>query len=304
MQRLMTILNKPPADIDEELATRCVNLAAAVIAWKFFTEFTETIRNEEKMILMAATKCAFNMAWNADALAGKLQVATFHFLHKEYVQALSILDSAVSATSVLCYPAWCSKLRFISVTNGTIQQSAEGPSSFKNVGVAFDVMFTKENIQHVPYAIQFECALLGEANINFALFHPLVYAFYLLFEVHCTFVDTRKRDEYILHLSNIVHSTEGGLERHHALNILGVCFQKMENLHEAFSRFSQSLKECQNKANAAVYHLVILAFQCLRDRRFDWGNILSLEGFNCHQNNNWEVSKRHVVIYRRDPGFQ
>lgn len=128
------------------------------------------------------------------------------------------------------------------------------------LSISYDVMFPKNVVQFVPEPIKYELFLLQfTKQLNFCVYHPVVYAFYLNFEI------TRKKNEQmpiqneiLRKLSSFIEDCNGGYERHRAYNILGYCYYVCGRINEALATFCLSMQEKCDSTNVAVYHLCII----------------------------------------------
>ncbi|CAC5424795.1 unnamed protein product [Mytilus coruscus] len=219
---------------------------------------------EEKDILFHKAKLAFHRGMDLDEFSGKLYLITFILLKGKIDTALSILVPIMYNTKPFVHSGLCSTryLQVLQFSNTKILYSDYFEDN-EEVSNCFDMSFPKNVVHFVPEPIKYELFLQQcTRQWEVCLYHPVVYAFYLMFEM------TRKKggknmvqNDILNKLSTFIEDCKGGLERHRAYNLLGFCYYKCGQIDEAVAVYCRSLQEKSDNTNVAVYHLCIILLE-------------------------------------------
>lgn len=204
-----------------------------------------------------------------DSLSGTLYLASIYLCQGKFSISNDLVLSVLRQDKNLVYPGWCSAKR-------TIHLTKEGHSKLEStihlIGTegrtfpAFDVIFSSDDANCVPYPIKFECILAQNDSDDFIVIHPCVYAYFLL----CLGQFCERRYELFANtleqLEQLVCQLGEGFHTYRALNLLGYCYSLRGNVNAALSCYSVSLKRTQSSPgvkNAAVYFICIILVKCL-----------------------------------------
>ena len=225
-------------------------------------EHDDTIRTnlkEKCRELLAAAR-------SLDDFFGILYLATFYFCTNQHILCQNAAKCVVPNTGRYMYTGWCSSNYGIEFAAGKTIFSPEVPVTGEEDEVihpAFDVVFTKADIDFVPYPIKFECALMPEYDDRFIVYHPCVYAQALMYLSLCSAEDTDASAEALEKLVHIVSNLGSIPQRFRALNLLGFCYSMKGDFGNAVACYIASLQATFSMdmvTNAAAYHLAVLAF--------------------------------------------
>ena len=123
-------------------------------------------------------------ASSLDDLSGILYLATFYLRTNCHILCQNAVKSAIPKTGRYLYTGRCSSNMGIEFEAGKIIFSPEVPVTGEEdevINPVFDVVFTKADIDFVPYPVKFECALMPDYGDRFIVYHPCVYAHALMY---------------------------------------------------------------------------------------------------------------------------
>ena len=200
-------------------------------------------------------------------LSGILYLATFYFYTNQHLLCQDAVKCAFPKTGRYLYTGRCSTNHGIEFEAGKIILSPEVPVTGEDDEVihpVFDVVFTKADIDFVPYPVKFECALIPEYGDRFFVYHPCVYAHTLLYLSLCSVRDMDAASETLENLAHIVGNLGVTPQRFRALNLLGFCYSMKGDFSNASCCYIASLQDTFSMrslvTNAAAFHLVLLLF--------------------------------------------
>ncbi|XP_045211214.2 uncharacterized protein LOC123562660 [Mercenaria mercenaria] len=198
-----------------------------------------------------------------DGMSGELYLATIYQFLGDYSMSTTIVNRVLDKHRYLIYSGWCSTYRSIHLTGDGLSKQVPGIKLQGEEGrthAAYDVIFSYKDVHCVPYPLKFECALAEFDSDDFIVMHPCIYANFLLCygQYASKNFSTFKNNLKILQMS--VDESKGGLERHHALNILAYCYLLNGNFVKAFEYFKESFQETEHSkvSNAAAFHIAII----------------------------------------------
>ena len=203
---------------------------------------------------------------NFDDLSGVLYLATFHLDSNKYRFCQDSVERAMPEVGRYLYTGRCSTNLGIEYEAGNIVLSREVPETGEEdeiIHPVFDVVFTKADINFVPYPVKFECALLPEYGDRFFVYHPCVYSHALLFLSLWFRKDMSAASKALEDLAHIVGKVGNSPQQFRALNLLGFCYSMNGNISNAIACYISSLQATSNMTlvtNAAAYHLAVLTF--------------------------------------------
>ena len=223
----------------------------------------------------------FTCSKDADAFAGKLYLASFYNACHRFEEALSIVKQICEKSDIvhigLSSRNTKQKLNKLLIVDtrpseeetqiGSTESKGSTPIlkyegtdiTLDNSIISFDVVFSEMDALYLPQAVQYECVLMGEkVNWYYCLFHPVVYATLLKFDILWKTGTPAEHINALEELEVIVQTTKGEVEWHRALNILGHCFLKVGRLRKAYKCFATSISLLSSAHNAAVYQMCIL----------------------------------------------
>ena len=241
----------------EESLTRKTSCFIAIhLGYRCLAEAETTTDEAKRLQLQEVASHLFIEGRFLDNAAGQLHMATYFYKRGEQYKAMeliSILDSKKE------------DLFFVGKSGRTLGKNYNAVAELDETNVAYDVVFTSEDVTCVPDAVKFECVLLGDKNNwNFCLFHPLVYAYCLLFQICFDRNNAKGCNVCIEKLANVLKIISESIERHRALNLLGFCLRKMGLFHEALDCFRKSVRLVPSVGNAATYHISILFVESMQ----------------------------------------
>ncbi|VDI43217.1 Hypothetical predicted protein [Mytilus galloprovincialis] len=236
--------------------------AGIQLGMMFYEDSIDDKAPEQINILLGAADLAFKMGTDLDEFSGKLYFATFALSNNKIDCALSILFPIMCNTKPFIYSGWCSKKKVLQFSNNEIHY-IDYDTIDEKVSNCNDIVFPKTVVHFVPEPIKYELFLQQcTKQWQFCLYHPVVYAFFLMFEI------TRKingpmivQNEILGKLSTFIEDCKGGYERHRAYNLLGSCYYKCGRKDEAIDIYCRSLQEQSDNKNVAIYHLCILLLE-------------------------------------------
>lgn len=205
-------------------------------------------------------------AGEIDDLSGVLYLATFYFCMGQFTLCQDAVNRGMPQVGRYLYTGRCSKNHGIEIEAGKLIFSPEVPVTGEDdeiIKPAFDIVFTKQDTEYVPYIVKFECALLPEIGDRFFVYHPCVYSYGLKYLTHTTKRDTDQANHSLECLAQVVRDLGITPQRFRALNLLGHCYALKGDLNNAISCFLESLQDTASMTgvtNAAAYHLVLLLF--------------------------------------------
>ncbi|KAK3100450.1 hypothetical protein FSP39_020082 [Pinctada imbricata] len=250
---------QPSCEIDPNFSRnvlKFINIRSAVILFNGVIKSAESAEKLEKLRLFLQKNI------DIDAMSGKLYLATFFYGTENVKGALTLIQEFLdSGPRSLIYAGVCSTHHGIEISNGNARSIGLPPDSrIKDdtdyLCTAHDVIFSKENVSFVPYALKLECIMERGVFV-----HPLVYMYYL---ASVSSTDT----SYIYSLKTAVDATKQTPYFYTHLNILGNCHYLHGNYKEAYECFRTSLAfTLKTKIkNAAIIYITILVFSILRSR--------------------------------------
>ncbi|CAG2214445.1 unnamed protein product [Mytilus edulis] len=222
------------------------------------TEKTQT----EIDIYLRHTHGLLKIGTDLDELSGKLYLVTFELLNNKIDTAWALLSLVMSNTKPFVYSGWCMEKNMVWVLKFLYSEIlvVNYDMVHNELLISYDVMFPKNVVNFVPEPIKYELFLLQcTKQSNFCVYHPVVYAFYLNFEIKRKKNEQMSiQNEILRKLSSFIEDCNGGYERHRAYNILGYCYYVCGRINEAFTTFCLSMQEKCDSTNVAVYHLCIV----------------------------------------------
>ena len=227
---------------------------------------TEITKDESKItVLNQYASLEFEEGAQLDNASGLLHLATYFYKRGEQYKAMQIISAFDSKKEELFFVGECSAKRKL---DGTYGNGYNAVAELNESNVAYDVIFTSEDVSCVPDAVKFECVLLGDRNNwNFCLFHPLVYGYSLLFQICFDRNNSKGCSVCTEELTNILKINVSSLERHRALNMLGYCLRKTGRFQEAIECFRESIQIMPSNGNAATYHLGVMFTNLIKEHK-------------------------------------
>ena len=239
---------------EEFIGRKTACYIAIQIGYRCLAE-TEITKDESKITkLNQVASLFFEEGAQLDNASGLLHLATYFYKRGEKYKAMQIISAFDSKKEELFFVGKCSAKWKL---DGTYGKGYNGFAELNESNVAYDVIFTSEDVSCVPDAVKFECVLLGNGN-NFCLFHPLVYGYSLLFQICFDRNNSKGCSVCTEELTNILKINVSSLERHRALNMLGYCLRKTGRFQEAIECFRESIQIMPSNGNAATYHLGVM----------------------------------------------
>ncbi|CAC5414226.1 unnamed protein product [Mytilus coruscus] len=156
----------------------------------FYEDSIDGKAPEEIDILVCAADQAFKMGTDLDEFSGKLYLVTFALLNNKTDIAMSVLFPIMCKTKPFIYSGWCSKkdIQVLQFLNNEIHY-IEYDNINEEVSNCYDIIFPKNVVHFVSEPIKYELFLQQcTKQWNFCLYHPVVYTFFLMFEI------TRKKN--------------------------------------------------------------------------------------------------------------
>ncbi|KAL3855478.1 hypothetical protein ACJMK2_014689 [Sinanodonta woodiana] len=227
----------------------------------------------EKQNLLKKAQTLLERGSCMDSMSAILHLATFHFSNGNCNTTSSLIENMLKFFNVKkpYYAGVMSKPYAIQIddigyakeTIWTLSYTGELTQS-----VAYDVIVSSRHISVMPYAIQFECILLKDRLIDVCLYHPIIYAFYMLSmskRLEGKYTESVKALQCLEKATHDFYAHVKGLQvpRHRALNLLGYCYFSIGEYARALHYYKRSLEDFSSPRNAAVYHLIIMAFVML-----------------------------------------
>ncbi|VDI22131.1 Hypothetical predicted protein [Mytilus galloprovincialis] len=219
---------------------------------------------EEKDILFHKANSAFKRGMELDEFSGKLYLVSFLLLNDKIDTALSILSSIMQHTKPFVYTGYCSTdiIHVLQFYKTEILYFDYYKDNLE-VSNCYDMIFPNDIVNFVPKPIKYELFLQQcTKEWHVCRYHPVVYAFYLMFEM------TRKKGGKIMEQNNIlnklsrfIEDCNGGVERHRAYNVLAFCYYTSGQIDAAIAAYCQSLQEKFDFKNVAFYHLCTILLE-------------------------------------------
>ena len=262
--------NNAPNDVDTAYLTNTRHFLNIRIGMGYYRRAIQAATDTSRSQLHSKCLEYFNAGMSLDILSRTLYLATFYYCVNDYSLCEKAVLQVVSKPGRYLYSGRCSALYGIEIEDGNILQTPDIPVTGEDdeiIKPVFDVVFSKEDVDFVPYAIKFDCALVPEYGERFFVFHPMVYAYGLLYFTHFMVGDIESAKKALKCLAKMVQDSGPTSQRYRALNLLGFCYSLNGELDNALSCYSSSLLDTAGMVgvrNAAVYHLAVLAFGVFR----------------------------------------
>ena len=207
-------------------------------------------------------------ASKVDDVSGLLYLATFYYCTNQLSLCMDTLVKAMPQTGRYLYTGRCSTQHGIEIEASKIKLSPEVPVTGTDdevINPVFDIVFTKQDIEFVPYAIKFECALIPDYDDRFFVYHPCVYLYGLQYFSNISVGDIQVADRTLECLKQIVRDLGNTPQRFRALNLLGICYALKGDFSNALTCYISSLQatytfNVTGLTNAAAYHVALLLF--------------------------------------------
>lgn len=211
--------------------------------------------------------CAFEKGKHFDELSGKLYSVTFALSNNNIEEARSILFPVTHHTKPFVYLGRSPKLthvyvfQFVKDKIKIHEYKSLKVGDFSNCN---EMVFPKYAVHFVPDPIKYELFLqIGRPKDLFCcVYHPVVYAYYLMFEI------TRKKNgikqeknEILDTLYEFIETYHGPLDLHRAYNLLGYCYYKYGQKNKAVAAYCKSIQNKPDNTNVGVYFLCIIVLE-------------------------------------------
>lgn len=230
----------------------------------FYEDSIDDKAPEEINILLSAAELAFKRGTDLDEFSGKLYLVTFSLLYNKVDIAMSVLFPIMCYTKPFIYSGWCSKkdIQVLQFLKNEIHY-IEFNNRYEEMSNCYDIIFPKNIVHFVSEPIKYELFLQQcTKQWNCCLYHPVVYAYFLMFEIERKIKGQMiVQNEILGKLSAFIEDCMGGYERHRAYNLLGFCYNKCGRKDEAIDIYCRSLQEQSDNTNVAIYHLCILLLE-------------------------------------------
>lgn len=214
----------------------------------------------------------FQKGKDFDDLSGTLYLVTFALFINDIEKAWSLLLPVLIRCKPFIYAGRSSgmSLEMLQFSNTFISFIPFELVRNEDPSYCYEIVFPKYFVNFAPEPIKYELYLqqcVNETSFS-CMYDPVVYAFYLMFEI------TRKKDgqmsakDEILKLSRFIKERKSDLELYRAYNLLGFCYNKCGQTEKAFSAYCQSMqkKKKYQHTNVAVYHLCIIFLKIYVER--------------------------------------
>ena len=270
--------DRPPADVDPiyiEHILLCIYIRLAVHLYR--ATLDNSLSEETRNNLISISLLSMAIGANINYLIGKLYLATLHFCLKEFRNCETLTGEALTKKWKL-YPRGSETSSFIKACKSDLKIIHEHIPGFVDsvVKIDFGLVFSRKDIDFVPYPLKFECATLTQEDYPILIFNHSVYALTLLFMTHLSMTNIRLARRCLIHLAELVYrSSDSLLEAHRAYNLLGCCYSLDGQRYKAASCYIKSLKRTKTSPlgnkNAALYHLAIVCLDIYKDTRRNTG---------------------------------
>lgn len=262
--------NNIPDDIQPYMRVKLVQFISMQLAVCFYEcTFINEGQNRIDFWLNHANP-AFEVGTSLDELSGNFYLATFQLLNNETEMASSNLSRVMQNTKPFVYSGCCSSIHFRQVLqykNTEIHHISYESVNVEDLSNCLDMIFHQNFVHFALMPIKYELILQQCTNNDNVIcrYHPVVYSFYLMFEIaRKTGGQIIEQNEILRKLSSFIESCAGGLELHRAYNILGFCYNVCGRIDDAVAVYGESIKIQSDNTNAAVYHLCILLLNYIK----------------------------------------
>ena len=263
---------EPPADADALYIEKMIAVMDIRSAIKVFRSSLDTkTGGEEWNDLPSQSLLKMEDGASLDDLVGNLYLATLHYCLGRFTPCENLTLEGVRKRQYLLYTGRCSSLIGLEVSLHDLKviQTKDAPVTGEVdevIDTVYDVVFSREDTDFVPYPLKLECAIFPEEGERYFIVHPFVYAFTLLFMTETFLKNSSLARKYLDNLAETVHQVWDSAFLYRAYNILGCCYAIDGQLNKAISCYIKSIKITRDKLvgkrtlNAALYHLAILCF--------------------------------------------
>ncbi|KAL3855470.1 hypothetical protein ACJMK2_014681 [Sinanodonta woodiana] len=199
-----------------------------------------------------------------DSMSAVLYLATFHFSNGTFNTASSLIERMLETLKekIPYYSGIMSKrcglqidaIGYAKQIDYSLLQDQDLTQS-----VAYDIIFSPDDISILPYPIQIECALLSGRTVDMCFYHPVFYSFFLLClskHLEGQYFESVKA---LLFLERAMEDFNSHTLRHRTLNLLGYCYFSIGEYARALHCYKRSLEDFSSPRNAAVYHIFTMA---------------------------------------------
>ncbi|KAL3881050.1 hypothetical protein ACJMK2_033248 [Sinanodonta woodiana] len=257
-----------PEGITEEhklLASDILDARCGVILQKYTTCFSATGMDLAQFDKMVSTAEAFLLkGCKIDAMAGKLQLATFYYMRGEIDKAKVWINSANNHEMLIAYTGRCSQNKTIrTIYNPNKKTPVDLNAPVKSETHACDVKYHPDDLQGLPKPLQYECALYNDLSDHQRI-HPVVYSEALSVLVHIAQGENQYALDAVQHLAIAVENNEGQFYDI-ALNLLGYCYSLVGEEDQALHCFYLSYQKRRSVENPCLFHAIILLMNKAKD---------------------------------------
>lgn len=218
----------------------------------------QNMNGDENKLFMKAVVVAFEMGTDFDELSGKLYLVTFALLNNDIDKAWSILLRVLNQTkpficgngNFICGNGSCtlslSSKHVLQFSNKNVYYIEPASVRYEDLSYCYEIVFPTYIVNFVQEPIQYELFLQKCTNQTLFCcgYHPVVYAFYLWFEI------TRKKygkndasNEILSKLFTFIEQGNSRFDHYRSYNLLGFCYYKCGQFNKALAAYCRSIWE-------------------------------------------------------------
>ena len=182
-----TIIDRPPIDVHPihlKHILLCIHIRLGISLYR--SALDHSLSLEAKMIRINKSLLLMMIGANIDNLVGNLYLATFFFCLENYSHCEALISQAATKQNQLLFTGGSETSCFIEACKPHLRAIHKHIPGIVEVMVkaCIPIVFSKEDIEFVPYPLKFECAIVGLERLSIFLLDPAVYAFVLLLTIH------------------------------------------------------------------------------------------------------------------------
>lgn len=229
--------------------------------------YAKSKENKDQIDRLFDANFAFEKGKELDELSGKLYSATFALSNNEIDKTRSLLFPVMHHTKPFVYNGRCSKFTYLHVLqyfNDKIHIPKCVSFKVEYLSYCTDMVFPLYAVYFVPDPIKYELILQKRKpkDLLCCVYHPVVYASYLMFEIARKKNETKQKKNAILdNLSKFIEIYHGPSDLHRAYNLLGFCYYINGEKNNAFAAYCKSIQNKPDDTNVGVYFLCIIVWE-------------------------------------------
>ena len=260
---LTALKENPPPDVDPiyiERTLQFIDIRLAIHCYNasqnhsYSPQVKRNLKNDSLVLMKRGAEIEDHV--------GKLYLATLYFCLEKYSDCENLILQVVKRRQELLN-TWdneaSSFIKACKLSLNVIHKHIPGIVDLM-LTAHLPLVFSKEDVEFVPYPLKFECAMATQEAIQL---DPSAYGLTLFIMTQLSMKETGLARKYLDNFAKLTDKTRHSPSHHHRLyNLLGCCYSLDGQLEKAGLCFMKSLTSTRGspigKANAALYHLAIL----------------------------------------------